>query len=106
MGFNRVFEKPIYSKRTSCFSVLACSSEQPQARLGIVVAKRNVKLAVNRNRLKRLVRESFRQQQLHLRGLDLVVIIKKDFIFDQGRGVNLSGVFKMVGDKYSACCKG
>lgn len=64
-----------------------------------------MKLAVDRNRLKRLVRESFRLQQLHLSGLDLVVIIKKDFIFDHDKVVNLSGVFKMVGDKHSACFK-
>ena len=58
--------------------MLACRALQPQARLGIVVAKKNIKLAVDRNRLKRLVRESFRKQQLGLLGLDIVVIIKKD----------------------------
>ena len=85
--------------------MLACASEQPQARLGIVVAKRNVKLAVDRNRLKRLVRESFRQQQEHLGGLDIVVIIKKDFVAARGNVANLPDVFKQVGDKHLACCK-
>lgn len=75
--------------------MLACRALQPQARLGIVVAKKNIKLAVDRNRLKRLVRESFRKQQLGLLGLDIVVIIKKD-------ATGLSDVLKMIGDKHAA----
>ena len=77
-----------------------------QARLGVVVAKRNVKLAVARNRLKRTVRESFRLQQSCLTGLDIVVVVKKDFALNpQKDAINLPGIFKMVGDKHLACCK-
>lgn len=82
--------------------MFASLSSQPQARLGIVVAKRNVRLAVARNKLKRLVRESFRQQQQRLNGLDIVVVIKKNFILDQNDAVNLPGIFKVVGDKHVA----
>ena len=86
-------------------SVLACASNKPGARLGIVAAKRNVKLAVDRNRLKRFVRESFRLQQQQLSGLDLVVLIKKDFASSDGGVVNLSEILKIIGDKNAACCK-
>lgn len=72
-----------------------------EARLGMVVAKRNVKLAVDRNKLKRLIRESFRLQHQQMQGLDVVVVVKKDFAFADNNLVNLSGIFKMVGDKRS-----
>ena len=44
------------------------------ARLGLAVAKKQVRRANRRNRLKRLVRESFRENQHRLAGVDLVVI--------------------------------
>lgn len=44
------------------------------ARLGLAVSKRKARLAVQRNRLKRLIRESFRVNQQRLSGLDIVVI--------------------------------
>ncbi len=93
-----MFAKPAYTKRTPFFSVLAGKGEQPNARLGIVVGKRNVKLAVERNKLKRLVRESFRIQQQFLGGLDIVVVIKKNFVHDV-QPVDLSSVFKLVGSR-------
>jgi ribonuclease P protein component len=43
-------------------------------RVGLVFAKKNVRLAVQRNRLKRLVRESFRLHQHKLEPLDIVVL--------------------------------
>lgn len=80
--------------------MFAGTSTQPLARLGIVVAKRNVKLAVARNRIKRLVRETFRQQQQRLDGLDIVVVVKKNFILDQNNAGQLPKIFKTVGDKH------
>ena len=75
------------------------TNSHPQARLGIVVAKRNVRLAVARNRIKRLVRETFRHQQQRLNGLDIVVVVKKNFILDQNDAGVLPDIFKTVGDK-------
>jgi ribonuclease P protein component len=48
-----------------------------EARLGIVVAKKNQKKAVHRNRIKRIVRECFRLRQSQISGFDLVVVAKK-----------------------------
>jgi|GEM_PF-3976772 len=42
------------------------------ARLGMAVAKKCAKRAVDRNRLKRLARESFRQHKHSLAGFDIV----------------------------------
>lgn len=40
----------------------------------MAIAKKHCRLAVGRNRLKRVIRESFRQHRLQLAGLDIVVI--------------------------------
>lgn len=66
-------------KKTPFFLILAIKSQVPQARLGIVVGKRNVKLAVDRNKLKRVIREFFRHEQELLAGMDVVVVVKKNF---------------------------
>ncbi len=46
------------------------------ARLGVIVAKRVMKRAVDRNRVRRLIRESFRHHQQSLSGLDIVVLVR------------------------------
>lgn len=48
-------------------------------RLGIIVAKRNVRQAVARNLIKRMVRESFRLNQFKLHGFDIIVVIHHAF---------------------------
>ena len=45
-------------------------------RIGIIVGKRVANLAVSRNRIRRLVRESFRVYQEKLAGWDIVVIAR------------------------------
>lgn len=82
--------------------MIAGTGGKPWARLGIVVAKKNVRLAVARNRLKRIVRETFRQQQECLQGLDIVVVIKKDFAAEPQATNGLPELLQRVGDK---CCK-
>ncbi|HET7395856.1 MAG TPA: ribonuclease P protein component [Gammaproteobacteria bacterium] len=59
----------------TCFNVYAVRTENI-ARLGITVAKKTVAGAVGRNRIKRAVRESFRQQRAALPTLDIVVQAK------------------------------
>ena len=54
--------------------VLARTNGLPFARLGLAITKKKTKRAVDRNRLKRLIRESFRMHQHLLAGLDLVVM--------------------------------
>lgn len=49
-----------------------------KARLGLVVAKRVIRQAVHRNRIKRVIRESFRVHQHLLVGLDLVVLVRSE----------------------------
>jgi len=73
--YQLVFEQP--GKSTdSYFTVLARNNERNFARLGLAIAKKRVKRAVERNRIKRLIRESFRHHHSSLPGLDYVVLTK------------------------------
>lgn len=59
--------------RTAYFQVLAKPNELGQARLGMIVSKRLLPNAVDRNRVRRRIREAFRLAAANLPGLDLVV---------------------------------
>lgn len=72
-GFGRVFEKAARS-RDKLFTVLCRRNDKDIARLGLAISKKNCRRATARNRIKRVIRESFRQHQALLSGLDLVVI--------------------------------
>ncbi len=72
-AYDRVFKKARRS-RDKCFTVLARRSGKAPARLGLAIAKKHCRKASARNRIKRLVRESFRHHQAELFGIDLVVM--------------------------------
>jgi ribonuclease P protein component len=72
--FGRVFAEPARSS-DRYFTVLARSSGRPAARLGLTVARRVAKRAVDRNKLKRLTRESFRHRR-DLPPWDFVVLAR------------------------------
>lgn len=71
--FQRVFS---HGRRSAdrCFTVLFCHNKREQPRLGLAIAKRRVRRATARNRLKRLVRESFRAAAPSLPPVDIVVL--------------------------------
>lgn len=56
-------------------TLLARKNALSHPRIGITVAKKRVRTAVERNRIKRLVRESFRLQT-ELPNIDIVVVAK------------------------------
>ena len=59
VDYNHVFDKPVRSS-DRYFTILARPNKLLHARLGLAFTKKRVKLAVARNRLKRISRESFR----------------------------------------------
>ena len=71
-----VFDGALFKVHQPHFLFLAKNSEQHSSRLGIVVAKKKVRRAHERNRVKRLARESFRLHQQQLDLLDIVVMPK------------------------------
>jgi ribonuclease P protein component len=72
-AFGRVFKKATRS-RDKFFTVLCRDNKDASARLGLAISKKHCRKATSRNRIKRVIRESFRQHQKQLTGLDLVVI--------------------------------
>jgi ribonuclease P protein component len=73
--YQRVFDGPRRSA-DRWFTVLAVNNQVSRARLGLAISKKQARRAVDRNRLKRLIRESFRCQREQFDGTDLVVMAR------------------------------
>ena len=76
--FKAVFIKAQLKVSCRYFLMLAIKNNSSKPRLGLVIAKKNVPKAVHRNRIKRLMRESFRLNPGLVERLDLVVLARKD----------------------------
>ncbi|SET13070.1 ribonuclease P protein component [Thorsellia anophelis DSM 18579] len=74
--FSLVFQNPSRAG-TPEVTILARKNSNTHPRLGLTVAKKQIKRAHERNRVKRIVRESFRLIQHDLPAVDFVVIVKK-----------------------------
>ena len=74
--YQRVFRQCECKAADRFMTVLALPNSLGYARLGTTVSIRNAGGAVHRNRIKRLIRESFRQHQEMLAGWDLVVLVR------------------------------
>ena len=74
--FSRVFDQATKSS-SEFFTILSRENQVKHPRLGIVVAKRRAKRAVDRNILKRIIRESFRLNKNTLPAKDFIVILKR-----------------------------
>ena len=74
--YTRVFDQ---AKKSSSefFTILSRENTEAQPRLGIVVAKRRAKRSVDRNMIKRIIRESFRLNKAILPANDFIVILKR-----------------------------
>ena len=75
--FSAVFDSPSGKAPGKCVLLLARDNGLDHPRIGLVIGKKNVRLAVERNRIKRIARDSFRLHQEQLGGLDIVVIARK-----------------------------
>jgi ribonuclease P protein component len=73
--FSFVFENAIPAV-SPIITILARHNDLDYPRLGITVAKKKVKHAVQRNRIKRCVRESFRLRAHDLPNVDIIVVAK------------------------------
>ncbi|MFA5919725.1 MAG: ribonuclease P protein component [Methylococcaceae bacterium] len=77
--YKKVFAKPVKSSDTY-FTLLAIKNDFDHPRLGLAIAKKNIKKAVHRNVIKRAVRENFRMQQQTLGNIDIVVLARREAV--------------------------
>lgn len=73
--FERVLKQRQYQVNVAPFLLLGIRATV--ARLGIIVGKRHLARAADRNLVKRLVRESFRRWRWRLPAVDLVVMLRQ-----------------------------
>jgi len=75
--YSHVFDNA-FKINNKAFTLLARQNQLNHPRLGLVIAKKNLKFAHQRNRTKRLLREGFRLKQAELANFDLVVLTRRD----------------------------
>lgn len=74
--FSHVFDKQVARSVDDVFILIAAPSVANRPRIGLAIAKKRVKRAVDRNKLKRIIRESWRLNCQNYDDLDVVVMIK------------------------------
>lgn len=83
--YNHVFEQPI-KLVTSEFVILFRENNLGYARLGLALSKKMIAKAHDRNRIKRLLRESFRQEELP--AVDIVFLARQGLIKQTNAVIN------------------
>lgn len=78
--FQAVFDKVDFKSRDSFFICLARTNGLANSRLGLIIPKKHLKRAVDRNQVKRIIRESFRTQPISQFGLDIIILARSNSI--------------------------
>jgi len=99
--YSLVFDKPDLKVSNRFLLVLAKYSDLPNSRLGLVVAKKNIATAVQRNRVKRILRESFRVRCRDFDTIDIVVLVRRglDQLENQEIHQNINSLLNKIADK-------
>jgi ribonuclease P protein component len=98
-AYGRVFAQAARS-RDKLFTVLYRRNTNGAVRLGMAISKKNCRHATVRNRIKRAVRESFRQHTKMLSGLDIVVLNSTAAAAADGATIR-----KSLGGHWQRCAK-
>lgn len=75
--YKQVFDHNEFKVANSSLLILAKPADGCLSRLGLVIAKKNIPTAVQRNLIKRIVRETFRKRQFYM-PLDIVFLARQD----------------------------
>lgn len=79
------------------FKIFFVRNDKRNARLGMVVAKKTLSGAADRNRVKRIIREAFRQHSIKQCKLDVVVMARRAYPQESGvQAGNLKMLFSRV----------
>ncbi|MFM9270340.1 ribonuclease P protein component [Halomonas elongata] len=75
--YRRVFDTAAFKLHGKGLMALASPNDLGHPRLGLIFSKKNVRRAVDRNRLKRITRESIRLRQHRLPAVDIVLLARR-----------------------------
>lgn len=78
--FRRVFSEQSLRSVDDTLTVLAAPNNVGHPRLGLALAKKQLRRAVDRNRCKRIIRESFRHHQATLPAVDIVILARSELV--------------------------
>jgi ribonuclease P protein component len=74
--FQQVFEDVSIKVPDQRILILARPNKLDHSRLGFVISKKNIRRAVKRNLVRRIIRESFRLNQHSLPNIDMVILAR------------------------------
>ncbi|MFT4824754.1 MAG: ribonuclease P protein component [Halioglobus sp.] len=100
--YSRVFDGSEARASHKNLLLLAKTNTGPRHRLGLVIAKKNVRLAVQRNRIKRVAREFFRTLPGTERTLDVVLLARRGM--DKLDNAELSSILRQQWQKLESQC--
>ena len=97
--YKAVFDQAEVKASNKDLLILGIQNKFSNPRLGLIVAKKNAKRAVDRNRLKRIIREQFRLNQTLIGSKDIVVLARPNLVNLDNRAVkkSLTYLFKKLG---------
>lgn len=100
--YGKVFDDVQLKVPHKNFLILATPNNLGHARVGLIFAKKNLKLAVQRNRIKRQVRETFRHQT-ELPPVDIIVLGRQGLAAMDCEAVrsSLNSLWHRLAKKYS-----
>ncbi|WP_299234244.1 ribonuclease P protein component [uncultured Halomonas sp.] len=75
--YRQVFDNAAFKVHGKGLMALASPNDLGHPRIGLVISKKSMRRAVDRNRVKRLVRESIRFQQHRLPAVDIVILSRR-----------------------------
>ena len=78
--YRYVFDQQSCRSVDDCFTFIAAPNKVGSSRIGLAIAKKQLRRAVDRNHCKRLIRESFRQHNEGMPPLDIVVLARSNFL--------------------------
>lgn len=97
--FERVFRSATVRGRHGALRLSAVANRMHSARLGLVVGKRALPRAHERNRAKRVLRETFRRRRRALPAMDIVVQVTGDASNAAYRASLEALLYRVAGDE-------